>query len=185
MDLKNELAKTQEVLISMSEDNRKKTEHLKTAKVASDKDVEKDKKISNLESTITDLNEQLAIFSQASSFMDSLVSEKAMIEERMEFLARENAKLKEDVDDCELLIMEYEETNKISTDLVAQKEGELKHLLKLKDKVLEENDRRQEEFEKVLAEMKKLKNENKMIKEDIQGKSNINIDEILSSQVAS
>lgn len=201
LELESQVNKLTTTLIKVSEDRtaealyfKKEIEQLKEKCKTADKNLKEiplkdeeiktlNKKLTERELDIEDLKDQLNVLSSASNMLDDLITQKTQLEIDLTREKEENIMLKGEMDTNDLLIQELENAAKISNDLVREKENELLNYnskftsLHLK---LEDNENKERQLLNVITD---LKNQNKIIREEISKSKNINVDEILNKNL--
>ena len=142
-------------------------------------------KLDEATSSNSDLREQLIIFSGASIMMDGLISQKLGLELELERERKEKESLRIEIDTTEQLLLEYEDAQKISQEIIRDKENSIielnNNLNKLKF-VIEELGKKEEN---IIKSYNQIKNENTILREEVKTSSNqsINVDQILNKNV--
>lgn len=142
-------------------------------------------KLEEAHNNIAELKEQLNIFSGASMMMDGLISQKINLELELENERKEKEGLKAEIDTTEQLLQEYEDAQRISQDIIREKENSIVELNNSINKlkiVIEEMEKKQESFVKSYNQ---IKNENNILREEVKNSSNqsVNVDQILNKNV--
>jgi len=169
---------------------KKQIEKLTEKAKASDEIPKKDQaikvlndKLNEYQKVINDLKDQLEVFSGASNMMDDLIMQKMVLEQENQKLFKENHEIKSVMETTELIVNELENGDKISKEIILEKENQIINLNTsincIKEKVLE-FDRKEKAFEKVLAD---TKTENKIMREELGKMKNVNVDELLEKNV--
>jgi hypothetical protein len=165
-----------------------KTEKAKNADILPQKDEEiKILKI-KLEEALTnntELREQLNIFSGASMMMDGLISQKISMELELEKERKEKEGLKVEIDTTEQLLQEYEDAQRISQEIIREKENsviELNNSINRLKIYIEEYEKKNENLVKSYNQ---IKNENTILRDELRNSTNqnVNVDQILNKNV--
>jgi hypothetical protein len=201
LELESQVNKLTTTLIKVSEDRtaealyyKKEIDQLKEKNKSAEKNLKEiplkdeeirnlNKKLMNQENDIEELKEQLNVLSSASNMLDDLITQKTQLEIDLTREKEENIMLKGEMDTTDLLIQELENAAKISNDLVREKENELltyNNKLSSLHLKLEDNENKERQLLSVITD---LKNQNKIIREEISKSKNINVDEILNKNL--
>jgi chromosome segregation ATPase len=173
----------------LQKDLKEKVEKAKNADMIPQKDEEIRLLKIKLEEAIhnnQELKEQLNIFSGASMMMDGLISEKLGLELELEKERKEKEGLKAEIDTTEQLLQEYEDAQKISQDIIKDKENQIievnNSMNKLKSTIEEFNKKE----ENLIKSYNQIKNENNILREEVRTSSNqsVNVDQILNKNVS-
>lgn len=133
----------------------------------------------------TELKEQLNIFSGASMMMDGLISQKIAMELELEKERKEKEGLKLEIDTTEQLLQEYEDAQRISQEIIREKENsiiELNNSINRLKIFIEEFEKKNENLVKSYNQ---IKNENTILRDELRNSTNqsVNVDQILNKNV--
>jgi chromosome segregation ATPase len=133
----------------------------------------------------TELREQLNIFSGASMMMDGLISQKISMELELEKERKEKEGLKVEIDTTEQLLQEYEDAQRISQEIIREKENsviELNNSINRLKIYIEEYEKKNENLVKSYNQ---IKNENTILRDELRNSTNqnVNVDQILNKNV--
>lgn len=165
-----------------------KTEKAKSADILPQKDEEikiLKIKLDEALSNNSELREQLNIFSGASMMMDGLISQKISIELELEKERKEKEGLKIEIDTTEQLLQEYEDAQRISQEIIREKENsiiELNNSINRFKIYIEEYEKKNENLVKSYNQ---IKNENTILRDELRNSTNqnVNVDQILNKNV--
>lgn len=197
IELEQQIRTLTEALIKVSEDRNtesayfeKKINELKEKTKDLEELPKRDEAIRQLSSqieeyqiTVEELKEQLSIFSSASTMMDELITQKTLLEEELYRERQEKEAIRSEMETTDLLIQEYEDSNKISQDIIREKEDsilQINNTLNIYKQNIENSEAKEKQLLTVIND---LKSQNKIIREELSKSNNINVDDLINKNV--